>query len=70
MEFTEKLLALVEPYREAFRSRHPIAVLYEVGDQVPVYLNVKPDADPPMMANIRWHEELLRVGAYEHLLSA
>ncbi len=69
-EFTEQLLALIEPCRETFWSGHSIAVMYKISHEVPINLNVEPDANPSMMADIWRHEELFRVRAYKHILSS
>jgi hypothetical protein len=44
--------------------------MYKISHEVPINLNVEPDANPPMMADIWRYEELLRVGTYKHILSS
>ena|SRR6266566_8460446 len=66
----EQWLALVEQRTEAFWSSHPIALFHQVGDLVPVELDIKPGADPPMVANVGRYEEPFGVGGYQHALGA
>src|SRR5439155_158789 len=60
--------ARLDPRREAFWRRHPVAFFDQVGDFVPVDRDVEPHTHPAVAADIRRHEEPIRAGAYQHLL--
>ena len=60
----------VELRQQALRSDHPISVLHEIGDLVPVGFKIDAYADPPPVPDVGRAEELLRIVADEHLLHA
>ena len=53
---------------QAFRRGHPIRLLDEVGDEVPVLLGIERDADPAVDTHVGRHEEPIRVAVHQRPL--
>ena len=61
-------LAPVKQCTETFGGRHAIAFFHQIGDLIPVKFDVKPDADPAMMTDVRRHKESFGIGTYQYIL--
>src|SRR5579859_7685519 len=63
-------LPLLNQRGEAFGSRHPITLFYQIGNHLPIEVVIEINTNPTVVTNVGRHKEPLRLGAHKHCLCA